>query len=221
MRGDVIFDLDGTLVDSCGVCVEILTGMLRDRGSTHTIDPAGARFLMSHGGARMVSELLGPSCRDPEQELQEFRRRYRDYRTPPEALFPGVFAGLTRMRDAGFRLSICSNKPQDLCESTTQQTGIAHFFDKIVGGAEGRAPKPAPDLLELVMQGVGARRESCIFVGDSELDYAIARDAGLPFVLMTYGYAEPGWRPDDGQCYDEFLDMAGFVCEQISYQPAC
>lgn len=203
----VIFDLDGTLVDSCAICVDILSDMLLDRGSDHAVDPAVARTYMSRGGLDMVSGLLGSACIDPVADLAEFRARYQVRRTPAETLFAGVAEGLHRMQDAGLILSICSNKPQKLCENVLEDTGLADCFALVVGGGVGLRPKPTPDLLDAVLAGLGARPEECLFIGDSELDHQIARDAAIPFHFMTYGYAEPGWAPEACAMHDSFQGM--------------
>ena len=207
----VIIDLDGTLVDSCGICVEILNEMLLERGFSHEIDYNAARPLMSCGGVSMVSALLGSAASDPVSDLEDFRRRYRGIKTPPEALFPGVALGLAKMQNAGLRLSICSNKPQDLCEAVLSQTGIDHYFEAVVGGAPGLNPKPCLDLLNLVMEKTGAASFNSIFIGDSDLDYAVSLAAGIPFVLMTYGYGELGWQPEGSQSFSSFSELGAML----------
>ena len=200
----VIFDLDGTLVDSCTICVDILSDILADRRSGDVIDPVYARSYMSRGGQEMVAGLLGTACVDPAADLADFRARYKDRPTPIGSLFPGVADGLRRMRDAGLILSICSNKPQSLCDKVLDDTGLTDHFAVVVGGGAGLRPKPAPDLLDAVLTGLGATPDECVFVGDSELDYQVAREAAIPFHFMSYGYAERGWAPDEAETFDDF-----------------
>jgi phosphoglycolate phosphatase len=211
----VIFDMDGTLVDSCGLCVDILSAMLRERGSDHLIDIDFARPFMSHGGERMVSALLGPACGDPSVELAEFRARYEVTVTPVQALFAGVADSLARLKDSDVTMAICSNKPQNLCEQVVEDTGLADFFDVIVGRRPGLQPKPAPDLVEATLGELGATAEECLFVGDSALDKAVADEAGMPFVFLTYGYAEDGWEPSDSDQFDCFATMTGAIVAHI------
>jgi phosphoglycolate phosphatase len=207
----VIFDLDGTLVDSCDTCIAILTEMLDERGSDHTIDPAVARPFMSRGGVDMISALLGRFCGDPETELADFRSRYQDRVTPNSALFAGVEDSLAKLRDSGFLLAICSNKPQNLCEKVLRDTGIAYLFHTIVGRRPDLPPKPAPHLLTEVLSQLEAEPQNCIFVGDSEIDHLTALSAGIPFLFMTYGYAEEGWWPDDCEIYASFPAMTARI----------
>jgi phosphoglycolate phosphatase len=207
----LIFDLDGTLVDSCAVCVEILSGMLADRGSAHKIDPLSARPWMSVGGAAMVSALLGPACDDPQRDIEEFRARYRQTLTPPEALFFGVAEGLARFYDAGFNLAICSNKPQELCEQVLRDTGIHGMFKSVVGLRPGLRPKPELDLLTATLDALCCSPDECLFVGDSEIDHAVANKAGIPFVFMSYGYAVPEYVPEESATFDCFQAMTQVV----------
>ena len=204
MARALIFDLDGTLVDSCAICVEILSAMLAERGSDHVIDHVTARPWMSHGGERMVAALLGPACGDPAAEIAEFRRRYAITATRADTLFPHVAAGLARLHGAGARLAICSNKPQNLVENVLADTGLAPLFEVVVGARPGLAPKPAPDLLDAVLAQMNAPAADCLFVGDSELDHAVAQGAGMDFAFVSYGYADPAYVPDPAASYDCF-----------------
>ncbi|MBB4839723.1 phosphoglycolate phosphatase [Sphingomonas kyeonggiensis] len=203
----VIFDLDGTLVDSCATCVEILSGMLAERGDAAAIDPVAARSYMSRGGLDMVRGLLGDACVDGEADLADFRARYHAHQTSVETLFPGVAEGLARLRAAGLTLSICSNKPQGLCEKVLADTGLAEHFAFVVGGQPGMRPKPAPDLLDALLARIGGDATACAFVGDSELDHRIAADAAIPFHFLTHGYAEPGWEAQDCATHDTFAPL--------------
>jgi phosphoglycolate phosphatase len=194
-RRHVLFDLDGTLVDSNAACIAILQDMLAERGSTRRIDPASGRRLMSYGGIRMVTGLLAEECGDAGAELAEFRARYLVWTTGAETLYDGVLPGVQHLTRAGFTLAVCSNKPQALCEKVLADTGLDTFITATVGSVPGRAPKPAPDALDAVLGLLARDAAECIFVGDSELDYRVARDADMPFAFMTYGYAEPDWHP--------------------------
>ena len=209
MKRAIIFDLDGTLVDSCAVCITILEGMLQSRGVARSIDPFEARPLMSWGGERMVAALLGDDCGNASDELIEFRARYNKVETPVTSLFDGVAPGLEALRNAGFALAICSNKPQQLCDKVLGDTGLAGHFDVVVGTMANLKPKPAPDLLHKTLAGLGLSVQEYVFVGDSELDHAIAEQAGMPFHFLTYGYAEEGWAPGSGSSHDHFDQLVG------------
>ena len=205
-RRHILFDLDGTLVDSNAACVSILQDMLVERGSARLIDPAKARAFMSLGGEHMVGGVLAENCADAAADLTEFRARYSAHTTSADTVYDGVFEGMARLAAAGFTMAICSNKPQALCEKVLADTGLDAFITAAVGGDPERVPKPAPDALHHVLGLLAQEPGACVFVGDSEVDYRVARNADLPFAFMTYGYADAGWQPAAAA---DWHDMAG------------
>jgi phosphoglycolate phosphatase len=209
LRNTLIFDLDGTLVDSCAICVEILNEMLKDRGCSDAdaIDPLVARPWMSVGGPQMVAALLGSQCGDPDAEIADFRKRYTRKQTRRESLFPAVEPGLRELRQAGFELAICSNKPQALVDKVLADTELADLFSSVVGGRSGIPAKPAPDLLEAVLADLGVGSQECLFIGDSEIDHAVAECLDMPFLFLTHGYAHSEYVPSPDRSYDRFDDL--------------
>ncbi len=186
----VVFDLDGTLVDSVFVCARLVNEMLVQRRMAAEVTVAQVRRWISVGGVRMIRELLGAACVDPELDLREFRGRYRELPTPHESLFPGVRAGLLALREAGHRLAICSSKPQALCDKVLSELQLAGLFEAVVGGDGAPAQKPDPAHLDFTLGQLGGDRAACVYVGDSEVDLALARNASVPLILVGYGYGD-------------------------------
>lgn len=207
MLRHVILDLDGTLVDSHAQITAIIDAMRAERGGA-PVDPTGSRRHMSLGGGHLIATLLGECGREAAADLAEFRRRYAAEPTRADALYPGVREGLATLRDAGLTLSLCSNKPQALCEAVLRDVAVADLFAVIVGGQPTLPAKPAPDMLLTVVDRLGASPGECVFVGDSEVDHATAAAAGVPFRFVSYGYAAPAWRCDDPR-FDCFGDLTG------------
>lgn len=207
MTRTLIFDLDGTLIDSNSECVAILQEMLKERGFDRTINPVLSAPYMSLGGAAMVAALLGGACTNANDDLDEFRARYAQRTTPPDSLFEGVETGLKALKDAGYQLAICTNKPANLCQKVLSDTSIAEYFSVIVGMEPGLQPKPAPDLLLRVLAETGAAPAECLFIGDSELDEAIAATCSIPFLHMRYGYGGSDWIPRNCAGFDHFADL--------------
>lgn len=205
----LVFDLDGTLIDSNAACVEILRAMLRARGSAHTIDERSAAAYMSRGGREMVRTLLADACDDPDADLKEFRHRYANHTTLRETVFPGVARGLELLADAGFEMAICSNKPQTLCEKVLADTSLAARFQTIVGSRPELRSKPELDLLDRVLSAHRLPRGQGILIGDSEIDYALAQAAGMPFHFLSWGYAAEGWAPPTGTVHHAFETLVG------------
>jgi phosphoglycolate phosphatase len=213
---DAVFDLDGTLVDSVLICTDIVNAMLVDRQSDHRVSSADTRAYVSLGGARMMSGLLGRSCGDPEVEIGEFRSRYAARPTPEASLFPGVRRGLAELRDQRIRLTICSAKPQNLCEKVLADLGLADLFSAVVGSRQGAPCKPDPAHLDEVLARVGGCRTRACFIGDSEVDFDLAQRAGVPFILMTYGYASDVSDLSDAHTADHFHHVPGIVMSLLS-----
>ena len=203
----VIFDLDGTLVDSAVLCSHILNQMLAERGSARTLTVDCARPHMSLGGPHLVRTMLADECGELEAELTDFRARYAAHPTPETSLFPGVRQGLERLSARGLQLSICSNKPQHLCEKVVRELSLGGMISVIVGTAEGRMHKPHPQLMNLTLHAAGSRAERSLFVGDSEQDEALAKATGVPFAFVGYGYPSPGWTPDGLTVFDTFEQL--------------
>lgn len=208
----IVFDLDGTLIDSAVVCAEILNEMLADRGCQHLLCTANVIPFMSSGGALMVSNLLAGYGRIPEEDLVEFRSRYAAKPTPPESLFEGVRGGLGRLCEQGFTLAICSNKPQPLCEKIVEELELRPFIEVVIGTAQDRSLKPDPQLMHITLSQLGASANQVLLVGDSAQDYALAKASGVDFRLVSYGYAEPGWSADDCATYCRFSDLIESIC---------
>jgi phosphoglycolate phosphatase len=200
----IIFDLDGTLVDSVQICTDILNDMHLDRGSDTILTNSDTRRYISLGGAPMVEALLGPACVDPEKDIIEFRKRYATLSTPANCVFPGVREGLAELRKQGFTLSICSNKPQALCDKVLGELRLGDVFHTVVGGRPGLLPKPATDLMDVVLRNLDVQPHQCIFVGDSELDHGVAKACKIPFFFVTYGYADGQCDARNAQSFDHF-----------------
>ncbi len=186
----ILFDLDGTLVDSVRITCGIIDAMLAQRGAARRADPAMARAMDAVGGAAMIAAVMGPDCRDPDADLAEFRARHAVAPTPPDLAFAGVAAALARLDAAGVAMAICSNKPQHLCEKILADLGLARHFAAIVGARPGLPRKPAPDGARLALAALGGGG-GALYVGDSAVDAATAANAGLPLALVAWGYGLP------------------------------
>lgn len=206
----IIFDLDGTLVDSAPLIADIVNEMLAERGADKLVTPSDAREYLTQGGAQLVAALIG----DDPADLASFRSRYSVRPTPADCLYPGVAEGLAALSRMGARMAICSNKPQLLCEKIVADLDLSHHFAAIVGSVDGVPLKPAPDLALAALAELDAAPEDCVYVGDSEVDRKTAHSVGVSFVVMTYGYAEQGFVFDGLAKFDRFAEFVQFVSEQ-------
>jgi len=184
----VVFDLDGTLIDSVPLCASILNDMLAARGRPPRVRDNDVRPLASGGGGALVTSLLGSDIIDPTSDLAEFRARYAGAPTPTSSLYPGVVDGLLALKALGIRLAICSNKPQLLCDKILSELGINSLFCSVVGSRAGTPLKPEIDLMNILIDDAGQCNEHILYVGDSEIDVELASRMNIDLVLVTYGY---------------------------------
>jgi phosphoglycolate phosphatase len=192
MIGHAVFDLDGTLVDSAPAIADILNAMLEDRGEARRLELDQVRPHVTAGGPAMVTALLGARCGDPAAALAEFRARYAAAPTPPGSLYPGAREALAALARAGVGLALFSNKPRALCEKILRDLDLFPMFSAVIGAGPGVPLKPDPTGLDLALDAGGGARDRACFVGDSEADYALAMRAGVPVVMVAWGYGEAG-----------------------------
>ncbi len=179
----VLFDLDGTVVDSGGI---ILASM---RHATRTV--LGREFsdevlLANVGGPGLEAQMeaLGPG------RTAELVRVYREHNEPlHETLegFDGIAATLEALHARGHRLGIVTAKRRSTVELAFARLPLAHLFDTVVGGDETERHKPDPEPLRLALARLGAQAPDAAYVGDSPYDMQAARAAGLHAVGVTWG----------------------------------
>lgn len=179
----IVFDLDGTLVDSAPGIADALNRMNLTR---EPIQVSQVRRLVSGGAFNLVREAFGIADEEVPGALQAFRTQYLVSPCCPEHLFPGVEQALKSMRGWGSRLAVCTNKPQALAERVIERLGLGGYFDVVLGSDPSRAEKPDPaPLFEICVRLNGSIP---ILIGDSMVDARTAQAAGAPFVYAAYGY---------------------------------
>ena len=185
--GGVIFDLDGTLIDSALTILEIINSIRSDRAAR----PAAASDIRPHlskGGRALVRESLAEVAGDAEGDLVLFRERYAIIHQGPEIMFKEAERALEHLRSFDHPIAVCTNKPQRLARNALDHTGLRRFFDVMVAGDEGLPSKPDPAPLLETCKRLGVAPHLSVYVGDSEVDAETAARAGLKFIFASYGY---------------------------------
>ena len=187
----LVFDLDGTLVDSAPDLHAALNQMLRERGRPALPLPQVKRMI-GDGVPALVARALAASGADPADAagaLPRFLELYEANATRLSRPYPKVLETLASLRQRGYRTSICTNKPQRATIAVVEGLGLGELFDGIAGGDRFLVKKPDPGHLLGLIGELDGRIEASAMIGDSENDAAVARAAGVPLVLMRYGYA--------------------------------
>jgi phosphoglycolate phosphatase len=186
----VVFDLDGTLIDSAPDLAAAINAMLADLGC-EPLSIAEVRRMIGDGVAMLVARALAArQCAqvDPADASRVFMRHYEADATSRTLCFPGAAEALRALRAAGVPLAVCTNKPARITATILDRLGLAHYFARVLGGDSLPFRKPDPRVLLALAEGFAARPDRTLLVGDSEVDAATARAAGVPFVLMKHGY---------------------------------
>ncbi|WP_448578624.1 phosphoglycolate phosphatase [Thermaurantiacus sp.] len=186
------FDLDGTLVDTAPDLTLALNHALAllDRPA---VPPESVRALVGHGARRLLERGLGATGGSTpelvEQGLQAFLAYYRANIARESRPFDGAETMLDALAQAGVRLAICTNKPESLTLSLLEALGWQRRFAAVLGADSRPFRKPDPrHLLETLAAAGGSWRGSA-YVGDSATDSDTAAAAGIPFVLVSFGYS--------------------------------
>jgi phosphoglycolate phosphatase len=187
----LIFDLDGTLVDSVPDLTASLNEVLREHGYA-PFSVAEVKPMIGDGVAMLVARGFAARGAGPDEAtaaMPRYTAIYEANATNSSRPFPGVPETLADLRLKGYRTAVCSNKPQRACEIMLAELGIAGLFDGVAGGDRFAVRKPHPGHLLSLIEALGADPARAAMIGDSENDAASALAAGLPLMLMSYGYA--------------------------------
>ncbi len=220
-----VFDLDGTLLDTApDIHVCAVAALAAEGLGPITLDQT--RACIGAGSAMFVTRALTMLGADPDGPLHArvlagFLAGYDDA-TALTRPYPGAIEALDALRDAGWRLGICTNKPERPARLLLEHLGLMDRFGALLGGDSLAVRKPDPAPLRAVLAGLGAAHG--LYVGDSEVDAATAQAAGVPFALFTGGYrkAPVAALPHDW-AFDDHTALPGWMAAQaaaLAVQPS-
>ena len=190
----VVFDLDGTLVDSAPDLVATLNVIFAREG----LPPVAydtARNLVGGGARSMIERSLAAQERKLDTAgvdglVKDFVEHYAAHIADRSRAFPGLEAALDQLAAGGCRFAVCTNKLQWLSVRLLDALGLANRFAAICGADTFGLQKPHPDLLRRTIARAGGEPAHAVMVGDSVSDIATARAAGVPVVAVDHGYTE-------------------------------
>ncbi|KPF72486.1 phosphoglycolate phosphatase [alpha proteobacterium AAP81b] len=189
----VVFDLDGTLVDTAPDLTAALNAALAALGRP-PVPADDVRHMVGHGARKLLERGLAASG-DAGAELVEagvapFLAFYADHIADGSRPYPGVEAALDALAAAGVRLAICTNKPQALADALVAAMGWQGRFAAVTGFDAVPRPKPDPGHLRACVAAAGGDMADTVFVGDSITDTATARAAGVPVIAVSFGFSD-------------------------------
>jgi phosphoglycolate phosphatase len=188
----IVFDLDGTLVDTAPDLIGALNVVLAECGlpalpleSARALVGGGARVLIERGfsvAGRPLNAEHAPKL------MARFIDIYRDRIADESRPFKGLDAALDRLRDDGATLCVCTNKPTELSNLLLRALNLSGRFASVVGADSAPERKPHPSHFMMAVEQAGGDPARAIMVGDSETDVLTARAAGAPVIVVPFGY---------------------------------
>lgn len=212
----IIFDLDGTLVDTAP---DLLAGI------DHVMAAVGLSALpdgiirphIAHGSRHMITVALEHYSKPYDDALlDDLFDRFTDYYASNIAVasrpFPGLLDALNGLRDQGARLGVCTNKRESLTLQLLDTLDLGRYFDAIVGRDTLDVSKPHPRHLTTTIERAGGSRDYAVMIGDAKPDIDAARAAGVPVVGATFGYTDvPIAQLNPDALLDDYRDLEGIL----------
>jgi phosphoglycolate phosphatase len=190
----VVFDLDGTLVDTAPDLIDTLNLLFKSEGIA-PVPFAEARTLIGGGVKQLIVrglKLRGPRCSPDEMPrlYQAYLDRYADHIADRSRPFPGLDRALDQLTARGCRLAVCTNKLEWLSVRLLDALGLTGRFAAICGPETFGVQKPDPQMLRRTISAAGGDLAAAVMVGDSQTDISTARAAGIPVIAVDFGYTE-------------------------------
>lgn len=190
----LVFDLDGTLVDTAPDLIDTLNVIFAREGlapvpydTARNLIGGGARAMIVRG---LEAEGLSASPAELDRLFGDFISHYSDHIADRSRPFPELTEALDALASDGWRFAVCTNKLEDLSVRLLQQLGLAERFNAICGQDTFGIQKPDPEVLRRTVAAAGGTLARAIMVGDSMTDVRTARAAGIPVIAVDFGYTE-------------------------------
>jgi len=190
----IVFDLDGTLIDTAPDLIDSLNHALKDNGFD-AVDRGLVGAQVGMGGRALIERVFALNQRrvDPamvERHHEVFVAHYTAGIPGRSSPYPGVLEAIARAAEAGYSFAICTNKPQGMARSLIERLGLSDLFGAVCGGDTFDFRKPDPRHLIETIEQAGGDASRALMVGDSRTDIDTAKAAGIPVVAVDFGYTD-------------------------------
>ncbi len=204
----LIFDLDGTLIDSQRDLIRSVNAMLHEMGREHLHEDTISGYI-GHGAPQLVNRALGNNATEAHREraLKFFLAHYEEHKLDSTCAYPGVPEALAHL--AEFPMAILTNKPVRVSVSILEGLGLAKYFRAVYGGNSFETKKPDPLGAHTILREFGTTPHEAILIGDSEVDVQTARNAGTLAAAVNYGFGTHNRAAHPADIYlDRLPDLA-------------
>jgi phosphoglycolate phosphatase len=209
----LIFDLDGTLIDS-RLDLANAVNATRTHMGMEPLTNERVYSYVGNGAPVLIRRSLGEGVSDADVErgLAFFLEYYRHHDLDHTVLYPGVKESLERFHAAGKRMAVLTNKPVRMSRHIVDGLGVAPYFFQVYGGNSFEQKKPHPMGVEALMQEAGVGQSDAVMIGDSSVDIQTARNAGIQSCGLTYGFQpETLADPAPDKLFDRMDDLADWL----------
>ncbi|MBM1219428.1 HAD-IA family hydrolase [Ponticoccus sp. SC2-23] len=200
---NVIFDLDGTLMDTSGDLVAAANSRFRDLGLGDLLDPVADAGIALRGGRAMLragfARVDGYGEEEVDRQYRPLLDAYAQDLDSRTTIYPGAMEAVEALISRGYRVGICTNKPEALADELLRRKGVREVFAAVLGADTLPVRKPDPEHLRETSRRAGGDPARACLVGDTDTDRNTARAAGVPSILVTFGPAGaemPALRPE-------------------------
>jgi phosphoglycolate phosphatase len=185
----LIFDLDGTLIDSKCDLIHSVNAMLLEMGR-QKLDEETISGYIGHGAPLLVSRALGGNAKEEElrRALQFFLAYYQEHKLDTTCAYPGVAETMAELGRKQLPMAVLTNKPVRISVRILEALGLVNHFRAIYGGNSFQTKKPDPFGANKILEEFGAAPSETMVVGDSEVDVQTARNAGTMAATVNYGF---------------------------------
>jgi phosphoglycolate phosphatase len=220
----LVFDLDGTLIDTAPDLIDTLNLILRQEGLP-IVPFAAARNMIGGGAKGMIERALateGRSCstREIEYLYKAFIAHYAAHIADRSRPFPNLETTLEGLAAAGYRLAVCTNKLEWLSIRLLQTLKLAQHFAAICGQDTFGMQKPDPEIFRRTVRRAGGEPTRAIMIGDSKTDIATARAAGVAVIAVDFGYSDVPIRTlEPDRVISSYTDLPAAIEELAAERP--
>jgi len=189
----VVWDLDGTIIDSAPDLGGALNTLLQNHGKP-PVDKVRVRSMIGNGVAKLIERGFAESgTQVGEMEMQslqpEFMSIYCARATQLSRLYPGAESAIQAFHESGVAQAVCTNKPELVSRAILDDMNLAQYFEIVVGGDTFEHRKPHPSPLQSCLDVLGSNVDSALMIGDSAVDVETAQALGMMVGVVTHGYA--------------------------------